>query len=92
MIGLLIDAIVKLKKVKEVKLSIRKVSVLIGSLFIVNLSTILETVYGLEYINGNIQNKMSYFNTNIVLTWFNVIFQFIALLALILILTNVADI
>jgi hypothetical protein len=53
MIGLLIDAIVKLKKVKEVKLSIRKVSVLIGSLFIVNLSTILETVYGLEYINGN---------------------------------------
>jgi len=35
---------------------------------------------------------MSYFNTNIVLTWFNVIFQFIALLALILILTNVADI
>lgn len=92
MIGLLIDAIVKLKKVKEVKLSIRKVSVLIGSLFIVNLSTILETVYGLEYINGNIQNKISYFNTNIVLTWFNVIFQFIALLALILILTNVADI
>ena len=92
MIGLLIDAIVKLKKVKEVKLSIRKVSVLIGSLFIVNLSTILETVYGLEYINGNIQNKMSYFNTNIVLTWFNVIFQFIALVALILILTNVADI
>lgn len=92
MIGLLIDAIVKLKKVKEVKLSIRKVSVLIGSLFIVNLSTILETVYGLEYINGNIQNKISYFNTNIVLTWFSVIFQFIALLALILILTNVADI
>ena len=92
MIGLLIDAIVKVKKVKEVKLSIRQVSVLSGSLFIVNLSTILETVYGLEYINGNIQNKISYFNTNIVLTWFNVIFQFIALLALILILTNVADI